>query len=120
MPPFPICRMPVTSVARFTKVLVTTPATALRMPLPLPKVNPVETVKLEVEAEPVTAMLVEVALLSVLFPLKVLVPEKVLFVVVEKFVEKTPVPLLYESGYVALKLVEETLLLKVVQSAEAR
>src|ERR1700678_4440794 len=118
MPPFPTGRMPVTSDARLTSASETTPETALRMPLPLPKVKPVETVKLDVDAVPptmtlpVTARLVEVALPSAVFPLKVLIPEKVLFVVVEKFVEKTPVPLLYESGYAAESEVDETLLLK--------
>lgn len=44
------------------------------------------------------------------------VPEYVLLVVVEKFVEKIPVLELYASGYVALRLVEEILLLNVLQS----
>jgi hypothetical protein len=70
--------------------------------------------------------LVEVAFVSVVLPLKVvvaekvLVLEKVLLVVVENDVEKTPVEGLYESGYEADKEDEEILLLKVVQSVEAR
>ena len=53
-------------------------------------------------------------------PLKVWRFEKVFVVVVLNAVEKTPVVLLYESGYVADKEDEEILLLKVVQSVEAR
>ena len=68
----------------------------------------------------VMAKVEEVALVSVVFPLKTLDPEKVLAVVVEKLVEKTPVELLYASGYVAESDDELILLLKFVQSVEAR
>jgi len=51
---------------------------------------------------------------------KVWRPPQEFAVVVEKAVEKTPVEGLYESGYEADKEDEEILLLKVVQSVEAR
>ena len=68
----------------------------------------------------VAKRLVEVALVSVVFPLKMFVPENVLLVVVENEVEKTPVDELYARGYIALKLEEDILLLKAVQSIDAR
>ena len=75
VPPLAIWRIPVMSEERFTKVEETTPDTDFKIPERDPKVKPVETVKLEVEAVPVTARLVEVAFVSVTLPLKVLVPE---------------------------------------------
>ena len=67
------------------------------------------------------AKLVVVACARVTLPLKVLVPENVLLVVVPKPIEKTPVPLLWKkNGYVAESEVELTLALNAVQSAEAR
>jgi hypothetical protein len=53
-------------------------------------------------------------------PLKTLEAEYVLTVVVPNAVEKTPVELLYASGYTALRDVEEILLLKVLKSVEER
>jgi hypothetical protein len=53
-------------------------------------------------------------------PLKTLEAEYVLTVVVPNAVEKTPVEELYESGYTALRDVEEILLLKTLQSDEVR
>ena len=64
--------------------------------------------------------LVEVAEARVVLPVKALVLLKVLAVVVEKAVEKMPVDELYAKGYVAESEEELILLLKVVQSAEAR
>ena len=59
------CKTPVTSLVRFTSAAETTPATALRIPLKEPKVKPVDTVRRDVEAVPVTAILVVVALVVV-------------------------------------------------------
>ena len=67
----------------------------------------------------VSAKLDEVALASVVLPVKVLVLEKVFAVVVEKAVVKTPVAAVYESGKDAERLELEILLLKVVQSVLA-
>ena len=60
------------------------------------------------------------AWVRVVLPLKVLVLEKVLLVVVEKREVKTPVVLLYESGKTALSDEEEILELKEVQSVLVR
>ncbi len=51
---------------------------------------------------------------------KMLCREKVFWVVVEKAVVKTPVPLLYARGYTAESEEDDILLLKSVKSAEAR
>ena len=59
---------------------------------------------------------VEVAVVRVVAPLKVLVLLKVLAVVVLKADEKTPVALLYDSGKTAERDDEEILLLKRFQS----
>ena len=64
----------------------------------------------------VVAVLALPLMLPAMVLVKVWVPAQVLLVVVPKPREKTPVPLLYASGNVAERLVEETLLLKVVQS----
>jgi hypothetical protein len=53
-------------------------------------------------------------------PLKTLEAEYVLTVVVPNAVEKTPVELLYESGYTAESEVLDILLLKVLKSVELR
>ena len=68
----------------------------------------------------VMAKEVEVAVVRVVPPLKMLVLEKVLAVVVEKAVVKTPVDELYESGKIAESDVLEILLLNEVQSVLVR
>ena len=68
VPPFPMPRMPATSVARLTSALVMTPATALRMPLRLPSVSEPDTTTLVDEAVPATTTSpakVEVAVVDV-------------------------------------------------------
>ncbi len=64
--------------------------------------------------------LVAVALVRIVPPLNVFVPEKTLVVVVLNAVLNTPVDELNASGYVADKEVELILLLKRLQSVEVR
>ena len=71
VPPLATCSIPTMSLVRLTAAEETTPKTDLRMPETEPKVKPLETVRLEVEAVPVTARFVEVALARELFPVTV-------------------------------------------------
>jgi hypothetical protein len=54
VPPFAIPRTPVTSLERLMSTVVTTPATALRMPFKLPIVKPLETTTFVDDAVPAT------------------------------------------------------------------
>src|SRR5580700_7864827 len=90
VPPFATGRMPVTSEARLTSEVATAPAVARKRPVRLPMVSAVEATTADELAVPETERFVEVALASVVLPLKTLALEKVLAVVVEKALVKTP------------------------------
>jgi hypothetical protein len=79
VPPFDTPKTPVTSLARFTNAVDTTPAVALRKPESEPMVSEFEATRLVDEAVPVTARLVEVAFVVVVFA-KMFPPVNVLLV----------------------------------------
>jgi hypothetical protein len=82
VPPFDTPRTPVTSLARFTNAVDTTPAVALRNPESVPMVSEFDTTAFDDEAVLVTARVVEVAFVRrVLF--ESVVEERVAFPVTE-------------------------------------